>query len=120
MGKTFINFSNLHTNKWPADRLEGAKEIADGGEIINLAFPLLSPEVSKEDVYEQAEICVEKIVAHNPDVVFCQGEFSLCFRIVELLKERNIPVVTVCNERIIYEQDGRKMSGFKFIQFREF
>ena len=120
MSKIFINFSNLHTNKWPEDRLQGAREIADGGEIINMAFPILSPQVSKEDVYTQAEISVEKIMEHNPDVVFCQGEFSLCFRIVELLKEKGIKVVTVCNERVISNVDGRQFPEFKFIQFREF
>jgi len=117
----FINFSNLHTNKWPADRLAGVRDIiGDEGEIVNLAFPLLSPSVSKEDVYEQAEISIEKIMSHNPDIVFCQGEFSLCFRIVELLKEKGIKTVTVCNERIISEENGRSISGFRFVQFREF
>ena len=120
MSKVFINLSNLHTNKWPEDRLNGAKEIAEGGEIINMAFPILGADASKEEVYEKALQTVEKIVEKKPDVVFCQGEFSLCFRIVELLKEANIKTVTVCNERVIYKEHGREMSGFKFIQFREF
>lgn len=120
MSKVFINLSNLHTNKWPEDRLEGAKRIADGGEIINISMPMLSADATKEMVYEKAEETVSKVLSYNPDIVFCQGEFSICFRIVELLKEKGITAVTVCNERIILEEHGRQTSGFKFIQFREF
>lgn len=120
MGKVFINLSNLHTNKWPSDRLNGAKEMADGGDIINVAFPLISPAATKEEVEEAAKKCVDKVMTYNPDIVFCQGEFSLCFKIVELLKVMNIKVVTVCNERVISEENGSQMPVFKFIQFREF
>lgn len=120
MSKIFVNLSNLHTNKWPEDRLNGAKELVDNGEIVNVAFPILAADASKEEVYAKADDAVKKVLSYNPDTVFCQGEFSLCFRIVELLKENGIKVVTVCNERIIYEQHGRQMSAFKFVQFREF
>ena len=41
-------------------------------------------------IYELAEKCIEKIMKNNPAAVFCQGEFSLCVRVVELLKENNI------------------------------
>lgn len=120
MGKVFINCSNMHSNKWPENRLAGAKEIAGDGEIINVAIPILDANATKEEVYEKAEITVEKLLSYNPDIVFCQGEFSICFRIVELLKERNIKVVTVCNERVIMTENKRQISGFKFVQFREF
>lgn len=120
MSKVFVNLSNLHTNKWPEDRLEGARKIADGGEIINVALPLLSADATKELVYEKALEAVEKVMACNPDVVFCQGEFSICFRAVELLKQRGVSVVTVCNERVIETVNSRQISGFRFVQFREF
>ena len=120
MGKLFINLSNLHTNKWPEDRLAGAKELSEGSDIVNMAFPILKADASKEEVYEKAEEIAAKVIEKKPDYVFCQGEFSLCFRIVELLKKADIKAVTVCNERVIYEEHGRQMSEFKFIQFREF
>ena len=120
MSKTFINLSNQHTNKWPKDRFQAAEEIADGGQIVNIAFPILAPDASKEAVYEKATEVVNKVLLYSPDVVFCQGEFSTCFRIVELLKEAGVKVVTGCNERIIYKENGRDISGFKFIQFREY
>ena len=120
MSKVFINLSNQHTNKWPDDRIKAARDIADGGQIVNIAFPILTPDASKEDVYEKASEVVKKVLTYSPDVVFCQGEFSTCFRIVELLKEAGVKVVTGCNERIIYKENGRDISGFKFIQFREY
>lgn len=120
MGKTFINLSNLHTNKWPKDRLKAAKEIADGEEIINVAFPLLKADSTKEMVYEKASETVKKVMSYNPDVVFCQGEFSLCFRMVELLKEEGVSVVTSCNERIENSERTNGVPFFRFVQFREF
>lgn len=120
MSKLFVNLSNMHTNKWPKDRLQGAIDLSEGGEIINVAFPVLSAEATKEEVYEKSEAIVEKVMSYKPDIVFCMGEFSLCFRIVSLLKEKGIKVVTVCNERVISNEDGKSISGFKFIQFREF
>lgn len=120
MSKVFVNLSNMHTNKWPEDRLQGALELSEGGEIINVAFPVLEASASKEEIYEKALSIVEKVLSYKPDIVFCMGEFSLCFSIVTLLKQKGIKVVTVCNERILSKEDGKTVSGFKFIQFREF
>lgn len=120
MAGVFINYSNLHTNKWPEDRLNGAREMVDGGEIVNLAFPNVSPYTTKDEIYELSEKCVEKIVSYNPDVVFCQGDFTLCFSIVNGLKEKGIKVVACCNERVIDDKANGGIPTFKFVQFREF
>lgn len=120
MKKTFVNFSNLHTNRWSDTMQDAAMDIANNGEIVNVPFPVVDSHMTKEEIYEKAEECVERILKHNPAAVFAQGEFSLCFRIVNLLKERNIPVYTVCHERIISDEDGKSISGFRFVQFREF
>jgi len=120
MAGLFINFSNLHTNKWQEDRLLAAKEMVNGGEIINVAFPVVSPYATKEEVYEMALSSVEKIMSYNPSVVFCQGDFTLCFEIVNRLKAEKIKVVAACNERVISETNEGKIAGFKFVQFREF
>lgn len=120
MGKTFINFSNLHTNKWQPDMLEKAMELSPDGQVVNMAFPMVDPTVSSDDVAQIADIQVEKIMEKDPEYVFCQGDFSLCFKIVELLKSRGIKAVTSCNRRVISNQDGKTISGFQFVQFREF
>jgi len=118
--KTFINFSNLHTNKWADEMLYRAKEMSPSGEVLNIAFPAVSPELTKAQVDEMADACMEKLLANNPAVVFCQGDFSLCFEVVARLKAAGVTAVTSCNQRIISNKDGKTISGFQFVQFREF
>ena len=98
---------------------DAAMDLADDGEIVNVPFPAVDPHMTKEEVYELAEKCIDKIMKNNPSAVFCQGEFSLCVRVVELLKEKEIRVYTLCNERVMSD-DGKAISGFRFVQFREF
>lgn len=118
MGNIFVNCSNTHTNKWPQDRLDAALELVDGGEIVNIGCPILPPEATAKEVYEKAEALAEKIISYNPSVVFCQGELTVCFRIVEILKQNNIKVVGLCNRRVVSESGT--ITGFQFVQFREY
>lgn len=120
MKYTFVNLSNLHTNKWSDSMQDAAMDLANDGEIVNVPFPKVDPRATKEDVEELAIKTVEKVLEHNPAAVFCQGEFSLCFKIVEILKAKGIKCYTTCNERIISEDDGKAIAGFRFVQFREF
>lgn len=120
MKKTFVNFSNLHTNRWSDTMLDAAMDLADDGEIVNVPFPQVDPGASSEQIEIMAKDCLLKIINKNPAAVFCQGEFSLCFKVVCLLKENNIPAYTLCNERIISKEDGKSISGFRFVQFRKF
>ena len=69
---------------------------------------------------EKADECVEKIMGNNPAVVYCLGDLSLLYRVVELLKAKGVKVVTACNERIVSKRDEGKIAGFRFVQFREF
>lgn len=123
MSKTFINFSRLHTNKWSQSMYDRAIEMAGGSgeaEIVNVAFPDVSPYMTEAELDEVAGECFEKISKYNPAYVMCQGEFTLCFRVVELLKKNGIKAVTPCNERVITEDGNRQIPVFKFVQFREF
>lgn len=118
MGKIFVNCSNTHTNKWPSDRLEAAEKLIDGGEIINIGCPILPPSATKEEIHEKADAVALKIMSYEPQIVMCQGELTVCFRIVEKLKEKGIKVVALCNERVVSENGT--ITGFKFVQFREY
>lgn len=100
--------------------MKGAKELSEGEEIINIAFPIMKPSATSEEIYSKAEETAKKVMSYKPDIVFCQGEFSLCFRIVNLLKENGVRVVTVCNERIIDKETGRMIPEFRFVQFRDY
>lgn len=120
MSMKFVNFSNLHTNKWPQDRMDAVYELIDDGEIVNVPFPILPADAKDEEVVATVKRAVDKVLDLNPDIVFCQGEFAMCFKAVTLLKAKGIKVITVCNERIISKEDGKTISGFKFVQFREY
>lgn len=61
-----------------------------------------------------------KIIVYHPCAVMCQGEFTLCFQVVELLKQAGIPVLAACSERRVTEKDGKKIVEFEFQQYREY
>lgn len=89
-------------------------------EIVNVAFPDVSPHMTESEIDAVAVQCIEKIMKYEPEYVMCQGEFTLCFKVVEMLKTRGVKAVTPCNERFITEEGNRQVAGFRFIQFREF
>ncbi len=95
------------------------------GEVADVAFPMVSPWATPEEVGELADQCCAKIMALEPSVVMAQGEFTLCFAVIERLKEKGIPCVAACSERVVTEKmnpDGTtsKESTFTFRQFREY
>ncbi|MDO4965766.1 MAG: hypothetical protein Q4E51_03580 [Lachnospiraceae bacterium] len=120
MKQTFVNFSRSHTNKWTDEMRDEALDLVNDGELVNVAFPVVEPSATKEEVYKMADECVEKIMGNNPAVVYCLGDLSLLYRVVELLKAKGVKVVTACNERIVSKRDEGKIAGFRFVQFREF
>ncbi len=117
----FINFTNHISEKWGKEQLDEAKKY---GEIVDVAFPNVSPEASKEEVDSLANEYVEKILSYHPSCVLCQGEFCFVYAVVNKLKEHNIKVMAACSERIVEEESTesgtKKTSYFKFIQFREY
>lgn len=65
------------------------------------------------------------ICQYDCSVVMLQGEFTLTYHLVNLLKHAGIRVVAACSERHAVEkvdEDGNsiKHSKFTFVQFREY
>ena len=118
----FVNLSNHNSTKWPPEQLEEAKK---WGEITDYPFPPVSANATTEDVINLAEKVAKEICGLKPDCVMCQGEFTLTYHIVALLKKEGIPVVAGCSERNVMEQtkeDGsvERVAIYKFVQFREY
>lgn len=118
----FINFSNHRSAAWSDKQLKAANEY---GQVIEYPFPNVEPSISGEEVVSKAEKIVEDILKLNPEVVMCQGEFTLSFHVVRLLKENGIKAVAACSERVVREivrEDGatEKTAVFEFVKFREF
>ncbi len=117
MGNSFINFTNHPKEKWD----DTQRSAAEGyGEIIDLPFPPVRPEADEEDIRQLAAEYADQIKKLNPEAVLCQGEFTLCFAVVEELRKSRIPVMAACSERIVKETADSKVSVFHFVRFRQY
>ena len=117
MEKIFINFSNHPSNRWEEKQKKASEQY---GRIEDIPFPMVSAQASKEEVSILARDYYNKIMEYHPAAVMCQGEFTLCFQLVELFKQAGIPVLAACSRRQVVEMDGKKIVEFKFSQYREY
>lgn len=118
----FINLSNHPAVLWDDNQLNHAKR---WGEIVDYKFPTVDAQASSAEVANMAAAIVSDILKMKPDVVMCQGEFTLSNRVVQMLLANGVKVVAACTERESEEyvdEDGtvRKISKFRFVQFREY
>ena len=122
MKKIFINHTNHPSARWSQEQLSAAKIY---GEIIDIPFPLINATSTTDEISELVKTNLEKILALEPAIVLCQGEFNYTFAMVEGLKNVGVKVVAATSERIAVEEiltDGstRQVSTFRFVQFREY
>ena len=119
----FINLSNHASKNWSREQVEEAEKM--GTTIIDLPFPNVAPEATREEVKAMAENLIEEIEKLDASAVMCQGEMTLTFSIVSLLKEKNIPVYAACSKRETVETTNEsgettKTALFRFVGFREY
>lgn len=123
MDKTyFINCTNHPYQYWDEGQKRAAHQF---GEVIDVPFPQVNPNGTEIQIKEQAKRVVDEILKLHPQVVLCQGEFTLTHQIIMMLKEYKIVTVAACCERASSEEkteDGsvKKTSYFKFVQFRQY
>lgn len=122
MKKFFINHTNHPSDHWNAAQISAAKIY---GEIVDFPFPAINPTATTEQIHNLAAEIAEKILAHAPAAVLCQGEFNYTFAITNLLKKSGVTVVAATTERVVTTEilsDGssRQVSTFRFVQFREY
>lgn len=55
-----------------------------------------------------------------PAAIHITGEMTFTFNLVHLLKEAGIPCIASTTERIVTEENGKKIVQFQFIQSREY
>jgi len=117
-----INFTNHPYDMWDERQKE---EASTYGDIKEIPFPAVDPTYTEEQLDAMANEYKEKILALNDKVVLLQGEFTLSFRVVNLLKNEGIDVVAACSKRNVKEwkdDDGKyhKEMLFEFVQFRRY
>ncbi len=117
-----VNLTNHPHEQWsPTQKLAAQK----WGDIVDLAFPFVSPDASYDDVQVLARNCFHKIQALAPECVICQGEMTLTYALVSLLKHAGFFVVAACSERhvteeVMEDQSTRKTAYFQFVTFRPY
>lgn len=116
----FINLTNHPSSLWSEDQLAAAEHF---GEVVDIPFPDISPEADEEEINSMAEDYVEKILSYGNDkdiTVHVMGEMTFVYALVMRLKALGITCVASTTERMVKEVDGKKISEFKFVQFREY
>lgn len=113
-----INLSNHPFDKWTANQKSTALRLY--GEVKDLDFPYIDPSWSLDQVHQLAEEYLSKIKLLPPATVHLMGELTFCFTLASLLKAQGIPCVASTTNRMVEEVDGKKLSTFKFVQFRPY
>jgi hypothetical protein len=117
-----INLSNHPSISWQFPQLEAA---AAYGEIKDMPFPAIHPSWDTEQVravannyFLQCTRCLSD--ANEKSAVHLAGEPVFCFLLAQLLLKENITCLTSTTERIVAEENGTKISEFRFGRFREY
>lgn len=116
----FINLSNHPSSGWEKGQLTAAQRI---GDIVDMPFPPVAPEASADEVKQMARELVEHIMEMGDPTtltVHVMGEMTLTYSIVAALSQQGVRCVASTTERIVTEVDGKKVSEFHFVQFREY
>ena len=118
----FLNVSNHSSKQWGSRQRAEAKKY---GKIVDFRFPSVPADASEKEVDRIAGRTFETICLYDCSAVMLQGEFTLTYRLVNLLKNVGIRVVAACSERRAVEEvdengNGIKYSQFTFVQFREY
>lgn len=123
MTSIFINLTNHPSTTWGADQLAAAELL---GRVIDILFPMVSPDATTAEVHQLADQLVTDVLltaeaAQTAMTVHVMGEHTLTYAVVARLKARGVPcVASTSNRNTIMLPDGRKVSEFKFVQFREY
>lgn len=117
-----INHTNHPSSNWNVEQRTAAEIY---GEIVDMPFPAVPADATRDEVQQLAEINLAAIVAQKPAAVLCQGEFTYTHALVKMLQAAGITVLAACSERCAVEtvdEDGaaRRESIFRFVQFREY
>lgn len=115
--KTFINLSNHPSKNWDDKQKTVARKY---GVIVDFPFPDVDPELDKKDIELMADNILADVVKLEPECVMCQGEFTLTYALVNKFKKSGIKVVAASNKRDVTVVGDKKISIFKFVNFREY
>jgi hypothetical protein len=117
-----INFTNHPSSLWSPSQTEAARK--EFGDIVDVTFPIISPDADEEEIGRMADEYVQKIKETAGDKTFAvhlMGEMTFTFAMLKRLMDMNIACVASTTERMVVElDDGKKIAQFKFVKFRRY
>lgn len=120
-----LNVSNHPFEKWSPEQKEAA--VKNYGPVTDVPFPNVPPGATTGVVEDLARKLYNEHIAPlhdglgDPKAVLVQGEMTLTYALVDMLRVEDIPAVAATTERVVADNpDGTKTSTFKFVQFRPY
>ena len=112
----FLNLSNHPSANWSEKQLAAA-----GGNVVDMPFPQVDPDGDEAYIENLANEYLDKILKiGNIEAVHVMGEMNLTFSLVTKLKAKGIKCVASTTKRETVEENGVKVSKFKFVKFRNY
>jgi hypothetical protein len=120
-----INLSNHPYDNWDINQKKTAEAMF--GSVIDLKFPVISPEACLFDIVELTFVYARKIDEilvlnkNGKNAIHLMGEFTFTYNLIELLRAKLIPVFASTSIRdTIEDEKGAKISKFRFVRFRAY
>jgi hypothetical protein len=113
-----LNLSNHPSSSWGEAQMQAAQ--THYGHVEDMPFPHIDPESGYEQVNDLANQVFEDIKKRNPSAVHLMGELTFCFILANILKDSGIECVASTTQRLVEENNGQKISTFKFVGFRQY
>lgn len=119
-----LNLSNHPVAQWSADQRAAAAR--DYGEVTDMAFPLVNPQWSGEEVRVCAEEYLRRIETlwggqRQSVCVHLAGELVFCYHLAGMLRGAGYRVVCATSERMVeVDAEGNRVSRFRFVRFRAY
>jgi hypothetical protein len=119
----FINLSNHSICYWDSAQIDAVPKRY--GEIVDMTFPNIPPQLSTDDVTKLAKEYLDKIEvlcldSGTDNAVHLMGETIFVFTLATMLIKSGYMVFASTTERIVSYEGGDKISTFKFVNFRQF
>ena len=112
-----------NTYVWSEKQLSAASIY---GEIVDMPFPNIPPELSSVEVSDLATVylhkCEELIQSSiNESAIHITGEVTFCFVLIQMLLKKGYKCITATSNRNVEtKDDGTKIAIFEFEHFREY
>lgn len=118
--RCFINISNHPSDQWSQEQLEAAREYAE--EIVDFPFPHVPATANEDEVAEIAEQLLYEVGALKKNIaaIHVMGEHTLTYLLVGLYRLTEATVLAATTDRVARIVDGKKVSEFNFVRFREY